>query len=71
MSIEVQIRRVGNSGGVILPKEFLEGQNLKIGDHVVLHVQKPFDVSSVFGMLKGKRKLTGQQFKDLARSGWN
>ena len=70
MSIEVQIRKVGNSTGIILPKEFVASRNLKVGDRVIADVQKPFDVHTVFGMLKGQRKMTGQQAKDLARSGW-
>jgi antitoxin component of MazEF toxin-antitoxin module len=70
MAIEVQIRRVGNSAGIILPKEFLETRHLKVGDRVVADLNKPFYADKVFGMFKGKRKLTGQQAKDLARSGW-
>lgn len=29
------------------------------------------NLSHIFGSLKGKRKITGQQFKDLVRSGWD
>lgn len=30
------IRKIGNSEGVILPKELLESLNLRAGDHVVV-----------------------------------
>ncbi len=28
------------------------------------------DLSEIFGSLKPKRKMSGQEFKDLAREGW-
>tara|TARA_Y100000310_G_C20168494_1_gene572501 strand:+ start:315 stop:479 length:165 start_codon:yes stop_codon:yes gene_type:complete len=33
-------------------------------------VGNPADLSKIFGSLKGKRKLSGQEMKDLVREGW-
>ncbi|WP_265515694.1 AbrB/MazE/SpoVT family DNA-binding domain-containing protein [Nitratireductor luteus] len=35
--MNVTIRKIGNSEGVILPREVLERHNLKSGDQLVLH----------------------------------
>jgi len=34
------IRKIGNSEGVILPKELLQSLNLKAGDHVIVTEEK-------------------------------
>lgn len=31
---------------------------------------KEADLSSTFGSLKGKIRISGQQFKDMVRKGW-
>jgi putative addiction module antidote len=36
MTMNTVIRKIGNSEGVIIPKEILEGLGLKAGDDVVL-----------------------------------
>jgi putative addiction module antidote len=36
MAMNTVIRKIGNSEGVIIPKEILEGLGLKAGDDVVL-----------------------------------
>ncbi|HIH24104.1 TPA: AbrB/MazE/SpoVT family DNA-binding domain-containing protein [Candidatus Woesearchaeota archaeon] len=71
MPIEVDVKRWGNSYAVILPKEFVKAKEIKTNDRIVMDAYKPVSVKSVFGLLKGKRKLTGQQAKDLARKGWS
>ncbi len=45
--------------------------NLKVINHE--QSESPFkkaNLSSSFGSLKGKLKMSGQQFKDLVRKGW-
>lgn len=43
-------------------EEVKEGSNREI---------RVADLTSVFGSLKGKLKLSGQQLKDIAREGWD
>ena len=69
MAIEVKIRKWGNSFGVILPKDILDRKGLKEDDGIVIEIVKEVDLSHVFGSIK-KRKLSGQEFKDLVKEGW-
>ena len=62
-------RRWGNSLGVVLPNEFVRDENIEEGDEVVIVKKKP-NLSALRGILKGKIKMTAQEFKDEARKGW-
>ena len=46
-------------------------QKLNGNDKVSIDGIKEFDLSVVFGALKGKRKMSGQEFKDFVREGGN
>ena len=54
--------------GIVIPKEIVEKQHLREGDEVVISVFKRGNLKDVFGKLK--TKMSGQEFKDLARKGW-
>lgn len=69
MAIEVKVKRWGNSMGVILPRGFIEKEKLKENDKVVIEVVKEADLSNIFGSLK-KKRISGQEFKDIVRKGW-
>ncbi len=71
MAIEVTIKKWGNSMGIILPKEIIELKTLKENDKVRIEIVKEANLSNIFGSLKLKRKMTGQQFKDFVRKGWD
>jgi antitoxin component of MazEF toxin-antitoxin module len=68
MAVEVQIKKWGNSMGAIFPKLFVESKNIKENEQVIIEVIKKVDLSDIFGSLK--RKISGQEFKDMAREGW-
>ena len=67
---ETQVKKWGNSLGVILPKELVEKQHLKENDKVDILIVKEADLSDMYGALKGKVKMSGQEFKDFVRKGW-
>lgn len=69
MAIETKVKRWGNSMGVILPKRLIEKEHLKENDSILIEIVKEADLSDIFGMIK-KRKMSGQEAKDLARKGW-
>lgn len=69
MAIEVKIRKWGNSFGVIIPKELLDSRGLKENDGITIEIVKEADLSNIFGSVK-KRKLSGQEFKNLVKEGW-
>ena len=68
MGIEIEVRKIGNSLGLILPKELVKERNLKVNEKVFVEIIKETKMSDVFGSLK--RKISGQEFKDLTRKGW-
>ena len=69
MAVEVKIRRWGNSLAVILLKELLDRKGIKENDGIVIEIVRESDLSHVFGSIK-KRKLSGQEFKELVKEGW-
>ncbi|MFH1409810.1 MAG: AbrB/MazE/SpoVT family DNA-binding domain-containing protein [Nanoarchaeota archaeon] len=68
MAAEAIVRKWGNSLGIILPKEFVEQKKIKENEKVQIEVVKKANISHLFGSLK--TKMTGQQFKDQVREGW-
>ena len=68
MAIEVVVKKWGNSVGVILPKELVERESIKENEKVLLGVVKEANLEGIFGSLK--RKMPGQEFKDMVRNGW-
>lgn len=66
-------RKWGNSLGVVLPFEFVKAESIEEGDEVVI-VKKKHNLGPYFGALKGilrgKTRMTAQEFKDEARKGW-
>lgn len=64
----VTVKKWGSSMAVIIPKEVVRSQSIKEGDEVVINLFKKGNLKDVFGKLK--TKMSGQKFKDLARSGW-
>ncbi len=68
MAVEVQVKKWGNSMGIILPKEFLEKKKISENDTILIEVVNVADLRPIFGALK--RKMSGQEFKDMVREGW-
>lgn len=68
MAIEVEIKKWGNSIGIILPKFIIDSQGLKEKDKIIINLVKKADIHKTFG--SQKRSMTGQEFKDMVRQGW-
>ncbi len=68
MITEAVVRRWGNSVGVVFPKEFVKEKKLKVNEKVLINVVKEANLEKLFGSLK--RKMSGQEFKDMVREGW-
>ncbi|MEK6824981.1 MAG: hypothetical protein AABX12_02155 [Nanoarchaeota archaeon] len=69
MAIEVKLKRWGNSMAVIVPNRLIEDRKLKENETIVIEVVKKADISHTFGSIK--RKLSGQEFKNMVKEGWN
>ncbi len=65
MNVTVTIRKWGNSLGAVFPRDFVKKEKLKEGQTLTLCFLKKADFTDVFGTLP--RKMSGQEFKDLAR----
>ncbi|MBI2148340.1 hypothetical protein HYU23_01560 [Candidatus Woesearchaeota archaeon] len=68
MGIEVTVKKWGNSMGIILSKQIVEKEKLNENDKISIQIIKEANFKNVFGSLK--RKMSGQQMKDLVRQGW-
>ena len=69
MAIELTIRKWGNSFGAVIPIEVVEKENLKENSKIKIELVKEANLKPVFGALK--RKMSGQEFKDMVREGWS
>ena len=70
MAIEVEVKKIGNSLGIIIPNDIVNEKSLKPHSKVSIEIVKKADLRDMFGILKGKTNMTAQEFKDLAREGW-
>ena len=70
MAVEVTLKKWGNSMAVIVPTAVIQQRKLKENDALLIEVVKKADLSDIYGMIK-KRKMSGQEAKDLAREGWD
>ncbi len=68
MEAEAIARKWGDSIGFIIPKEIVEKEKIKPNSKVKFEIIRVTDISDTFGRLK--RKVSGQEFKDMARAGW-
>ena len=66
---ELKVRKIGNSLGVIFPKELVKEKRLKENERVFVSVAKKGDLSKLFGTLKFKE--SSQKIKDDIRKGWD
>lgn len=65
---ELKVRKIGNSLGVIFPKEVVREKKLKENETVFVSITKKGDLSRLFGSLKFRE--SGQKIKDDLRKGW-
>ncbi len=71
MAAETIVKKWGNSLGIVLPKELVDTQHIHENDKVTVFLVKEADLTSSYGALKGKLKMSGQDFKDMVRKGWD
>ena len=68
MNIQTTVKKWGNSVGIILPKEIVEMEKIKVNEKILINIIRKADLTNIFGSLE--RKLSGQNFKDMVRKGW-
>ncbi len=65
---ELRVRKIGNSLGVIFPKDLVKEKRLRENEKIFISVAKKGDLSKIFGSLKFKE--SAQEIKDELRKGW-
>ncbi len=68
MAIEGIVKKWGNSMGVLIPKEVVEKERLKVNEKIFFSIVKKADLTNIFGSLE--MKMSGQEFKDMVKKGW-
>jgi antitoxin component of MazEF toxin-antitoxin module len=61
------VRRTGNSLGLPLPREVVREYDLRIGDTLIVRIEKVPSFLSLAGKLKGR--LTADEFTQLSNEG--
>lgn len=68
IEVKTKLRKWGNSLGIVIPLAKAKQEEMKEGEEVLALVNKEKNVlEETFGMLKGKRKQSGQEIKDMIR----
>jgi len=70
-STEAQIRKWGRSAGVVIPKEILEKEGIRVNDKVEILIRKKSNpIKETFGTLKLKEP-TEKILKEIDEDLWN
>lgn len=69
MATEVVVKKIGNSLGVLFPKEFVKEKHIKPKEKIQIEVVKKADLTHLFGSIK--RKVSDKEFKELVKAGWD
>ena len=66
--MKTQIKKWGNSFGVIIPRNILQGEKLRENDEIEIIIVRSNNIlKETFGILKGKIKKSTQQIMDETR----
>ncbi len=68
MKVGTRIKRIGNSLGIIIPKEEADREKIKEGDLVEVEVLRCINLEEMFGSVKFRK--TAQELKDEMRREW-
>ena len=52
MELELEVKKIGNSLGVIIPKKIAQGLGLQPGERIVIEIERKTP-KDLFGVLKG------------------
>ncbi len=66
--IEVTTKKWGDSLAVIIPKEVVRAEHLKLHQKFIISIKKTADLSDLFGSFKTAK--TAQQLKSENKEGW-
>jgi hypothetical protein len=68
---EAQVREWGRSVGIVIPREAVIKEKIKVGDNVRILIKKKSNpLKETFGILKLK-KSTDELLKEIDKEGWD
>jgi len=68
MKVSARVRKIGNSLGIIIPREEVDMGKIKEGDLVEVEVLRRINLKEIFGSAKFRK--TAQELKDEMRREW-
>ena len=68
--IEGKLKKWGSSLGLIVPKEIVLKERLKVGEEIIFDIKKKIAVKEIFGSLRNW-KIDPQKVKDELRKEWD
>jgi antitoxin component of MazEF toxin-antitoxin module len=68
VGLQVVVKRIGNSLGVLIPKEMVEKTGIREGDTVEIEVTRRVNLREMFGAVKFSK--SSQELKDELREEW-
>jgi antitoxin component of MazEF toxin-antitoxin module len=67
-ALQAVVKRIGNSLGVLIPKEVVERTGIREGDSVEIQLTRKVNLREMFGAVKFSK--SSQELKDEMRGGW-
>jgi len=67
--IEAKLKKWGSSLGLVVPKEIVLKERLKVGEEIIFDIKKKVVVKEIFGALKNW-KINAQKVKNELREEW-
>ena len=68
VGVQVVVKRIGNSLGVLIPKGMVEKTGIREGDTVEIEVTRRVNLREMFGAVKFSK--SSQELKDELREEW-
>ena len=68
--IEGKLKKWGSSLGLVIPREIVVKERLKVGEEIIFNIKKKVAMKEIFGSLKNW-KVDSQKVKDELRKEWS
>ena len=69
--MDVEVKKWGDSLAVIIPKGIANQEKIAAKDKIHMRIEKESNILELYGIIKGKIKMTPQELKNEARKGWD
>ena len=70
IEISCKTKKWGSSMGIIIPKEVVEKEKIKVGEQIILQITPRLKCKDIFGMFPNWKRSTAEIKKEI-KKGWN